>query len=620
MHPRSPGNTLALMLALLLSLNHLPAVRGQVPGNWPQWRGLNRDGVSTETGMAKRWPPSGPAVSWQVDTVGVGYSSIAVHNGRIFTQGDLKGVEHIIALSEHDGRVLWAVQPGPVKQHLAQRVGEEMQRVDRNGDGAIDEIEALTRFGWDFNKFDQPAAPGADAGAVAQVRAKRLFAVLDKNSDKHLSYEEVGNLLRDYFARIDTRDAQADHEQFAKSRSQSLLKLLDKDGDGSVSREESRRSALERPFRRADQRDPQTDQSDQRLTADEIETYLAKSEAGKDGQITTSELSDYYQKHAPGRPGKLTSAGLRGYYGGYRNGQGDGPRGTPTVDDDRLYVEGGNGDLSCLDVVTGKTIWHVNLSSQLSGGRPGWGFCESPLVEGEMLIVTPGGKQGTIAALNKFTGEQIWRSGSVTEGAHYSSPVATNIGGVRQIVQFARGSCFGITIDDGSLLWQYSGANNGTANCATPIIYNDHVFASSAYGKGGGLAKISSQNGKQQADEVYFEKRMANHHGGIVRLGDHMYGFGSGGLICMEYMTGKIVWRARSVGKGSLVVADDMLYLLSERYEMALAEATPQEYRETGRFKIKSHGRPSWAHPVVTGGRLYIRNQQSLTSYDISRP
>ena len=620
MPTRSLVNWTIIVLTLVLSVRHSAVVSAQKPGNWPQWRGLNRDGVNTEAGMAKSWPKSGPAVAWQIDTVGVGYSSLAIQNGRIFTQGDLNGVEHIIALNEQDGTVLWAVQPAPLKQHLDQRVAEEMQRIDRNGDGKIDEIEALSRFGWNFNKFDRPAVAGADVPAIAQARAQRLFAALDKNSDQQLSYKEAGTLLREYFARIDTRNAQADPEQLAKSRSQALLKQLDTDGDGNISREESRRSALERPFGRADQRDPKTNQSDKQLTVDEIQAYLSKSEAGKDGLITTAELSEYYKKQAPGRQGELTAAELRGYYGGYRNGQGDGPRGTPTVDEDRLYVEGGNGDLSCLDVATGKTIWHVNLSRELSGGRPGWGFCESPLVEGDLVIVTPGGKQGTIAALNKFTGKEVWRSGALTEGAHYSSAVATNIGGVRQIVQFARGSCFGVTVDDGSLLWQYSGANNGTANCATPIVYNDHVFASSAYGTGGGLAKISTQGGKQTAEEVYFEKRMANHHGGIVRVGDHMYGFGSGGLICMEYMTGKIAWRARSVGKGSLVVADDMLYLLGERHEVALAEVNPQEYRETGRFKIKSHGRPSWAHPVVTGGRFYIRNQHSLAAYDVSAP
>ena len=156
MRPSSPVKANFLIVAVLLSMSHPTVVSAQKPGNWPQWRGLNRDGVSTETGMAKQWPESGPAVAWQVDNVGVGYSSIAVHDGRFFTQGDLNGVEYIIAVSEQDGRLLWAVQPDPVKQQLDQRIVEEMQRVDRNGDGEIDEIEALTRFGWDFNKFDQP--------------------------------------------------------------------------------------------------------------------------------------------------------------------------------------------------------------------------------------------------------------------------------------------------------------------------------------------------------------------------------------------------------------------------------------------------------------------------------
>jgi outer membrane protein assembly factor BamB len=177
---------------------------------------------------------------------------------------------------------------------------------------------------------------------------------------------------------------------------------------------------------------------------------------------------------------------------------------------------------------------------------------------------------------------------------------------------------FGVTPETGQFLWKYSGANNGTANCATPIIDDNCVFASSAYGTGGGLAQVLQDGDSQTAEEVYFEKKMANHHGGIVKVGDYLYGFGTG-LICMNFRTGDIAWQDRSVGKGSLTVADGMLYLLSERNEVALAEATPEGYREHGRFMIPSHGRPSWAHPVVIGGVLYIRDQQSLTAYDVRR-
>jgi hypothetical protein len=165
-------------------------------------------------------------------------------------------------------------------------------------------------------------------------------------------------------------------------------------------------------------------------------------------------------------------------------------------------------------------------------------------------------------------------------------------------------------------LWQYSGANNGTANCCAPVVWQDRVFVTSAYGTGGGLAKITGGSQEQEAEEVYFDRQMGIHHGGVVRVGDHIYGL-DGGLICKNFLTGENSWKARSVGKGSLVAADGMLYLLSERHEVALAEATPEEYREHGRFPIESHGRPSWAHPVISGGRLYIRDQESLTAYNV---
>ena len=262
-------------------------------------------------------------------------------------------------------------------------------------------------------------------------------------------------------------------------------------------------------------------------------------------------------------------------------------------------------------------MWHLNLVKDFGGGRPGWGYCESPLVVGSMLIVTPGGKQGTLVALDKMTGKLLWRSTDVQEAAHYSSPVVADLAGVRQVIQFARESVFGVRLTDGAFLWKYSGANNGTANIATPIVADNHVFASSAYGTGGGLAQIIASGDGQRAEEVYFEKKMANHHGGLVLVGEHLYGFGNGGLICMHYLTGEIAWAERSVGKGSLVYADGMLYCLGEKHEMALVEANPKEYVEHGRFKIENLGRPSWAHPVVADGKLYVRNQQRLTAYNV---
>ena len=223
------------------------------PGDWPQWRGPNRDGISLDTGLLKEWPADGPPVVWQVDSVGVGYSSIAVKDGRIFTKGDLNGVEHIIALDAKDGKTLWAVQPEPLVSLLENRITEEFKRLDRNTDGVVTEAEALGRFGWDWNKYNKPSADAPEA--IAETRANALFKDFDKDSDGKLTYVEAGN-LRDSFERIDAQDSKADVAVLAKQRTEVYLKELDKNADGKISREECRDSLLDRSFGRIDVRDP----------------------------------------------------------------------------------------------------------------------------------------------------------------------------------------------------------------------------------------------------------------------------------------------------------------------------------------------------------------------------
>lgn len=618
---KRPAVRLCLFVAITFLLL-VPMAQAQVPaepGDWPQWRGPQRDGINRETGLLKEWPQDGPPLLWQVETVGIGYSSLAVKGGRIYTQGDLGGVEHVLALDARTGQTLWAVQPAPVAEQLADKVASEFRQTDKDENGVIDELEALRRLGWDFQKYDR-AVPG-EIGEIARRRAAALFAQLDENADGKLSYAEAGKELRDQFERSDTEDKAADADALATQRAADLVTPADKDGDGKVSREEARGQAVERYFGRADQKDPTTNRGDDLLTAAELTEYFRKSEAGRDGQLTLAELENLYLRSKVVGDGQLTPEELRGVYGGYRNGMGDGPRGTPTVDGDRLYVEGGHGDVSCLEAATGKTLWHVNLRTSFGGGLPGWGYSESPLIAGDLVIVTPGGAKGTLVALNKLTGELVWQSEGIKEGAHYSSPVLADIAGTRQIVQFSSGSVFGVSLQDGKYLWQYKAPANGTANCCAPIVDGDYVFASSSYGTGGGLAHVTGGGDAPQVEQVYFEKKMACHHGGIVKVGEYLYSNGGGALICMHFQTGKIAWQARSVGKGSLLVADGMLYLFSEGHEVALAEATPEEYRERGRFKINAHGRPSWAHPVVAGGRLLLRDQEWLAAYDLqARP
>lgn len=608
----------ASFASLALGLCAAASSLAQVPyvaGDWPQWRGPNRDGISLDKGLLKEWPKDGPPLLWQVDTLGAGYSSLALKDGRIFTQGDVDGVEHILCLDAKDGRTLWKVQPGPVAAVLTTKLDNEVKQLDKNKDGKIDELEAIARFGWDWNKYDKPA--GGELEATAARRSATLFQALDKDSDGKLTYAEAGSVLRDAFERMDTQDKTADEKALAAARTASHLKDLDKDGDGRLSKAEVKGSSLERHFGRIEVKEKGADKGDDLLSSEELTAAFIKFEAGRDGVVAAAELTDYYIKNKNAGDGELSAEELRGAIGGYRNGMGDGPRGTPTVDGERVYVEGGNGDVACLEAATGKTIWHVNLKADFGGSTPGWGYSESPLIVDDMVIVTPGGKGGTLLALNKFNGKPIWQSAGVTEGAHYSSPEVATIDGVRQIVQFSNKSVFGVTLNEGKPLWSYAAPANGTANCCSPIIDGNLVFASSAYGTGGGLTKVITSGSAQQAEEVYFEKKMACHHGGIVKVGDYMYSNGAGALICMEFATGEIKWQNRASGKGSLCVADGMLYLLGEGHELALAEVNPEMYVEHGKFKLTSHGRQAWAHPIVAGGRMYIRDQESLAVYDV---
>jgi outer membrane protein assembly factor BamB len=296
-----------------------------------------------------------------------------------------------------------------------------------------------------------------------------------------------------------------------------------------------------------------------------------------------------------------------------------GANSTPTVDGDRLYALGESGDLVCLQVADGKLLWKKNLVSDFGGRIPGWGYSESLLVDGEKVIATPGGSQATLVALNKGNGDVIWKA-QVPGGnsAHYASAIVADVDRQRQYIQFLGGGVVGIAAKDGTFLWRYESPANRTANIATPI-YRDHcVFAASAYGTGGGLARLTTGPSGVSATEVYFTRRMQNHHGGVVLVGDNLYGFDGSNLTCLNWKTGEVAWSDRSVGKGSLVCADGHLYVRSERGTVALVEATPSGYVEKSRFEQPERSRePAWAHPVVTGGRLYLRDQDFLFCYDV---
>ena len=399
-----------LFVATALLLSVASAALAQSAGNWPQWRGPNRDGISKETGLLKQWPDGGPPLAWKATGAGRGYSSFSISNGKIYTMGLRGDREFVIAFDVATGKEVWATPHGTA----------------------------------------------------------------------------------------------------------------------------------------------------------------------------------------------------------FRNDRGDGPRGTPTVDGDRIYALGGSGDLSALDARTGKIVWSKNILQTFGGSNIVWGISESPLVLGNKVLVNAGGRDASIVALNKADGSVIWKSQS--DEAGYSSAIPADINGVTQVVFFTAQRALGLDSRDGRLLWDYQRPANNVANAATPIVRANRIFISSDYGTGGGVVEIKPDN---KAQEIYFNKDMKNHHSSSVLIGDHLYGFSSSILTAMKFDTGELAWRDRSVGKGSLVYADGHLYLLSENGVVGLVEATPTGYKEKGRFRIQQDSLPTWAHPVVAGGRLYLRDQDTIYAYDV---
>lgn len=304
--------------------------------------------------------------------------------------------------------------------------------------------------------------------------------------------------------------------------------------------------------------------------------------------------------------------------GPYRDqDRGNGPRGTPTFDGDALYAMSENGDLASINPRDGAIKWKKNVLKEYDGSNPHWLISESPLVDSNFLIVTPGGNGAGVVKLEKSTGKTVWACKDMHEQAGYSSCIVADIQGVRTYMSLTSQAGIGVRASDGKLMWHYENVANRTANCTTPIYHDNHVFYTSNYGTGCALLELKAKNGMIEATEKYFNRDMQNHHGGVVLVKDHLYGFSAAILTCMEFKTGKVAWKNRSVGKGCLTYADGMLYLLGETNVAGLAAATPDDYKETGRFRIEDSGKPSWAHPVVCDGRLYIRNQSSLTCYNV---
>jgi outer membrane protein assembly factor BamB len=303
-----------------------------------------------------------------------------------------------------------------------------------------------------------------------------------------------------------------------------------------------------------------------------------------------------------------------------------GARSTPTVDGDLLFALGSAGDLACLETATGKMLWKKNLHDDFAG-RPGnWAYSESPLVDGDVVICTPGGKNASLVALEKKTGELVWKSLVPNAGeAAYASAIVVEAGGVRQYVQLMEKAVVGVDAKTGRFLWRYNSTAKSMANIPTPLARDDYVYTASRLG-GGGLVKLRAIDGSFEPEQVYLTPKVPKGMGGSVQVGDYLYGTGDRGLMCVGFTTGKIIWEDKCVGPGSIAYADGLLYVHGENTgTVAVVEATPKGYHEVGRVTPPGHpdytkdgsGVKAWEYPVIANGRLYLRNIGSLWCYDI---
>jgi len=297
-----------------------------------------------------------------------------------------------------------------------------------------------------------------------------------------------------------------------------------------------------------------------------------------------------------------------------------GTRSTPTVDGDRLYTVSRHGHFFCLEAKTGKILWSKNIVKDLGGREPmhgggkneGWGFSGSPLIEGPLVLVEAGGEGCSVVALNKSTGDLVWKNGN--DGAGYASLMALDVDGQRCVMQFAVEDLILRQMKDGAELWRHSWKTSYGVNAATPVIHDHQVFISSGYGFGCALGKFSLKG----FEEVWRNKNMKNHVNSCVLVGDYLYGFDENDLKCLDWKTGDVKWANKNYGKGSLVCADGKLILFGQGGKLGVAEATPSGFKELSAFQALT-GQNTWAHPVLANGRLFARNLDTLAAFDIKK-
>jgi outer membrane protein assembly factor BamB len=298
----------------------------------------------------------------------------------------------------------------------------------------------------------------------------------------------------------------------------------------------------------------------------------------------------------------------------------NGPRSTPTIDNGVVYHLSEAGRLSAFRAKTGEVIWSRDLPKDFNAKMPMYGYAESVLIDGDNLYVRTGGTNGYQACLNKITGKTIWTSGDIPGGYGYNSMILNDFGGFRQIIGATNTCYYSLDTKTGKLLWKTDFINQYEINCSDAIVFNDYVFLTSGEGKGSMLIRLKKAGTGITTEKVWETGLMDNYHGGVILYNGYLYGSGSQARdwYCLDFLTGKQMWKTN--GSGSLTYADGMVYLYDEKGSMKLVKASPEKFEKTGEFRVPEGGAgPYWAHPVVCGGRLYLRHADKIFVYDILR-
>jgi outer membrane protein assembly factor BamB len=298
----------------------------------------------------------------------------------------------------------------------------------------------------------------------------------------------------------------------------------------------------------------------------------------------------------------------------------NGPRSTPTIDNGVVYHLSEAGWLTAFRARTGEVIWSRDLPKDFNAKIPMYGYAESVLIDGDNLYVRTGSEKAYQACLSKRTGQTIWTSGEIPGGYAYSSMIIEDFGGFRQIIGVTNTCYYSVDARTGKLLWKTDFINQYEINCSDAIVFNDYVFLTSGEGKGCMLIRLKKAGSGITTEKVWETRLMDNYHGGVILYNGYLYGSGSQARdwYCLDFLTGRQMWKTN--GSGSLTYADGMVYLYDEKGNMKLVKASPEKFEKTGEFKVPAGGAgPYWAHPVVCGGRLYLRHNDKIFVYEIRK-